>query len=109
MEQISTVEVVLEPWQKRQLHDYFKISKYERYQLKMDQIQVVIINLGKGGCPASYKVIPGSILDNRFDIYLTDAQIASCNLQMKQKIDAAASRAIEITPEALAKGIIAFR
>ncbi len=64
------VTIVLEPWQKRQLNAYIPSQK-----IPGKDFGRIVVRPGKGGCLASYKVLVD--LKRGFEIFLTDAQIAS--------------------------------
>jgi hypothetical protein len=73
MIEAKAVTIKLTSWQKRQLVAYLPSQKV--LHLDPRRIDKILVQLGKGGCLASYRVL--NTIHEGFEIYLTDAQIAS--------------------------------
>lgn len=95
----ATAIVYLESWQRRMLKDFSAIRPIER-------ITRVVIRPGRTGCPQSYKIPVGGMRKDDWLIYLTDEQM----LQVKEQLGLRTPIAsVNVTAEAMAAGVIAFK
>jgi hypothetical protein len=101
MEKANQITITLEPWQTRQLENFLPSQKVR--ELDPSNIREIWVNLGKGGCLASYKVI--NKISEGFEIYLTDAQIA----RIKKELGPAAEvESVTISAEAIRNEAVGF-
>ena len=99
METEQAVTLYLESWQKRMLKDFASLKQIKK------EITKVTIRPGKGGCPTSYKIVPGSMNKEDWWIYLTDEQM----LQVKEQLHLrTAVTFVNVTADTFKSGAVAF-
>ncbi|MDH3473063.1 MAG: hypothetical protein OEM59_05175 [Rhodospirillales bacterium] len=101
MDKATPISITLDSWQTRQLENYLPSQKVKG--LDPTNIRRIWVNLGKGGCLASYKVI--NEIAKGFEIYLTDPQIAQVQKELGR---AAEVVSVTISAEAIRNEAVGF-
>jgi hypothetical protein len=99
----EALTLYLAPWQKRMIKDFMPASSFQKRSIK--EISKIVIKIGVGHCPQSYKIPLKGMVRGDWVMYLTDEQMVNVRDFFGSKTPITS---INVSPEFLKAGDIAF-